>query len=71
LYQSFLLSSSYCAIGGRQLQRRRKKYRRLDRRGQQINSLDLSAGNSGPWLSSDEKRFVADRIDPRASFSDL
>ncbi len=52
-------------------QRLRRQYRWVDRRGQTINSLDVPAGSFSPWLSSDEKRFIADLIDPRTGATDL
>jgi len=45
----------------------RRRYRWVDRRGQTINSLDVPAGLFPHWLSPNEKRFIADRID----FQDL
>jgi len=53
------------------LERQRRQYRWVDRFGHPINSLYVDAGNFGPWLSPDEKRFIADRIDPRTRTSDL
>jgi Tol biopolymer transport system component len=43
----------------------------VDRRGQPLNSLDVAAGFSHPWLSHDEKRFIADQFDPQTSTYDL
>src|SRR5262249_51241200 len=47
------------------------QYRWVDRRGQSINSMNVTAGNSVPWLSPDEKRFIADRFDPLTNSTDL
>src|SRR5262249_30628175 len=47
-----------------QKQRLRRQYRWVDRHGQTINTLDVATGGYGPWLSPDEKRFVADTSDP-------
>jgi Tol biopolymer transport system component len=49
----------------------RLQYRWVDRRGQTINSMTVEAGLSVPWLSPDEKRFIADRIDPLTNTTDL
>jgi len=43
----------------------------VDRHGQPINSLDVDAGFSHPSLSTDGKRFIADRFDPQTSTYDL
>src|SRR5262245_19812903 len=47
-----------------QKQRLRRQYRWVDRRGQTINTLDVPTGSYPPWLSPDEKHFIAARIDP-------
>jgi Tol biopolymer transport system component len=49
----------------------RRQYRWVDRRGQPINSLDVAAGFSHPWLSHDAKRFIADRFDTQTNTYDL
>ncbi len=51
--------------------RQRHLYRWVDRRSQQFNSLTVAAGFRPPWLSPDEKRFIADRADSQASTLDL
>jgi len=53
------------------LERQRHQYRWMDRRGQPINSMTMEAGSSCPWLSPDEKRFIADRIDSLTGASHL
>jgi len=53
------------------LERQRHQYRWMDRRGQPINSMTVEAGSSCPWLSPDEKRFIADRIDSQTGASHL
>jgi eukaryotic-like serine/threonine-protein kinase len=53
------------------LKRQARQYRWLDRRGQLIKSLDVPTGFVRLWLSPDEKRFIADRIDPRNGAFDL
>jgi roadblock/LC7 domain-containing protein len=68
---SFSVSDNGVLVFDPSLDRRRRQYRWVDRRGQSINSVTVEAGNSGPWLSPDEKRFIADRVDPRIGSSDL
>jgi Tol biopolymer transport system component len=68
---SFSVSDNGVLVFDPSLDRRRRQYRWVDRRGQPINSMTVEAGPSGPWLSPDEKRFLADRIDPRTGTSDL
>src|SRR5262245_19940962 len=70
-YFTFSVSDNGVLVFDPSPNRQRRQYRWVDRRGQQINPLDLDAGNTGPWLSPDEKRFVADRIDPRTGTSEL
>src|SRR5262249_24692526 len=53
------------------LNRQRRQYRWVDRRGQLLNSLDVTAGVYQVWLSPDEKRFVAERPDPQTDTFDL
>jgi WD40 repeat protein len=53
------------------LKRHRRQYLWKDRRDQTINPLDVDAGVGHTWLSPDEKRFIADRIDPRTGTYDL
>src|SRR5262245_17957054 len=52
-------------------QRLRFQYRWVDRRGQTINTLDVPTGFFHHCLSPDEKRFIAERYDPRTSTYDL
>src|SRR5262245_16103687 len=52
-------------------QRLRFQYRWVNRRGQTINTLDVPKGFFHHCLSPDEKRFIAERYDPRTSASDL
>ncbi|HWX42062.1 MAG TPA: protein kinase [Blastocatellia bacterium] len=51
--------------------RKRKQYIWVDRQGQQIKSLEVEAGVFQHWLSPDEKRFIADRVDPQTGTYDL
>jgi Tol biopolymer transport system component len=68
---SFSVSDNGVLVFDPILDRRRRQYRWVDRRGQPINSMTMEAGNSGPCLSPDGKHFIADRIDPRTGTSDL
>ncbi|MCI0364406.1 MAG: hypothetical protein L0219_11015, partial [Phycisphaerales bacterium] len=43
----------------------------MDRRSQRFNPLDVTGYVSGPWLSPDEKHFIADRLDTQAANLDL
>jgi serine/threonine protein kinase/Tol biopolymer transport system component len=70
-YTTFSASDNGVLVFDPNPNRQRRKYRWVDRRGQPINSLDVATGDFGPWLSPDEKRFVADRIDPMTSTYDL
>jgi eukaryotic-like serine/threonine-protein kinase len=70
-YFTFSVSDNGVLIFDPSANRQRRQYLWLDRHGQRINSLDVAAGSSQPWLSPDEKRFIADRIDPHTSNSDL
>lgn len=70
-YSTFSVSDNGVLVFDPNLKRQRRQYRWVDRRGQPINSLDVPTGDFGPWLSPDEKRFVADRIDPQTGAYDL
>ena len=70
-YSTFSVSDNGVLVFDPSLERQRRQYRWMDRRGQQINSLDVAAGSFQLWLSPDEKRFIADRLDPQTSTSDL
>jgi len=66
-YFTFSVSDNGVLVFDPSHQRRRRQYRWEDRRGQQKNSLDVVAGIFSHWLSPDEKRFIADRFDPRTT----
>jgi Tol biopolymer transport system component len=68
---TFSVSDNGVLVFDPSLERQRRRYRLVDRRGQQINSLNVDAGTTGPWLSPDEKSFIADRYDPRTGAYDL
>src|SRR5262245_18496530 len=70
-YFTFSVSDNGVLVFDPSLGRQRHPYRWVDRRGQAINSLDAPAGIRHPWLSPDEKRFIADRYDPQITTSDL
>jgi hypothetical protein len=70
-YFTFSVSNNGVLVFDPSLNRQRRQYRWVDRRGQPINSLDAAAGLYQHWLSPDEKRFIADRFDPQADTMDL
>jgi len=70
-YRTFSISDNGVLVFHPSLNRIRNQYRWVDRRGQQIKSLDVPAGMLQFWLSPDEKRFVVDRSDPQTSTYDL
>jgi serine/threonine protein kinase/Tol biopolymer transport system component len=67
----FSISDNGVLVFDPSLNRQRRQYRWVDRRGQPINSLDVAAGLYSPWLSSDEKCFIADHFDSQTSTYDL
>src|SRR5262245_36446462 len=67
----FTVSDNGVLIFDPSLKRQRRQYIWMDRRGQQINALDVDAGIFQHWLSPDEKRFIADRIDEQVGTYDL
>ena len=70
-YFTFSVSDNGVLVFDPSRGRQRQQYRWMDRRGQQIKSLDVDAGIFQFWLSPDERRFVADRIDPQTGTYDL
>jgi eukaryotic-like serine/threonine-protein kinase len=70
-YLTFSLSDNGVLVFDPSIERRRRQYRWVDRRGQQFNLLDVPAGLFNLWLSPDEKRFIADRTDPQTITFDL
>src|SRR5262245_58856412 len=68
---TFSVSDNGVLVFDPSIERHRRQYRWMDRRGQLINSLDVATGLYQHWLSPDEKRFIADRRDPQTSTSDL
>jgi Tol biopolymer transport system component len=70
-YFAFSVSDNGVLVFDPSANRRRRQYLWMNRRGQPIKSLDVAAGVYGLWLSPDEKRFIADRLDPQTSTYDL
>src|SRR5262249_14709462 len=70
-YFTFSVSDNGVLVFDPNPKRQRRQYLFVDRRGQQIGSLDVVAGIFQLWLSPDEKRFIADRNDPQISTYDL
>src|SRR5262249_26679997 len=70
-YYTFSVSVNGVLVFDPSLKRQRRQYLWVDRRGQQIKSLDVHAGNSNHSLSPDEKRFIAARPDPQTGAGDL
>src|SRR5262245_25395480 len=68
---TFSLSDNGVLVFDPSLSRQRRQYLWKDRRGQQISSSEAPAGNGQPWLSPDEKRFIADLIDPQFRTAEL
>jgi Tol biopolymer transport system component len=67
----FSVSDNGVLVFDPSLKRQRRQYQWVNRRGQPINLLDVDAGTFHAWLSPDEKRFIADRLDPQTSTNDL
>jgi len=70
-HYTFSVSDNGVLVFDPSLTRQRRQYRWVDRRGQQINSLDVATGIGSFRLSPDEKRFIDAPIDPRTSTHDL
>ena len=68
---TFSVSNNGVLVFDPSLKRQRRQYLWWDRRSQQSNLLDVDAGALQAWLSSDEKRFIADRLDPQTNSYDL
>jgi eukaryotic-like serine/threonine-protein kinase len=68
---TFSVSDNGVLVFDPSLTRQRRQYRWVDRRGQTINSPEVAAGIGQPWLSPDEKRFIADLTDPQIRTADL
>jgi Tol biopolymer transport system component len=68
---TFSVSDNGVLVFDPSLNRLRPQYRWVDRRGQTINELEFATGTGRPCLSPDEKRFIADRIDPQTVTYDL
>jgi Tol biopolymer transport system component len=70
-YFTFSVSDNGVLVFDPSLKRQRRQYRWVDRRGQTIKELDVVTGLGRHWLSPDEKRFIADRLDPQTVSNDL
>jgi len=70
-YSTFSVSDNGVLVFDPSLNRQRCQYRWVDRRGQPINSLNVAGSFYQPWLSPDEKHFIADRHDPLTGTQDL
>src|SRR5262245_17298650 len=70
-YFTFSVSDNGVLVFDPSLKRRRRQYLWVDRRGRPIDSLDVVVGNFNHMLSPDDKRFIADRLDPQATLQDL
>jgi len=70
-HPTFSVSDNGVLVFDPSANRQRRQYLWKDRRGQSINSLEVDAGRFQHWLSPDEKRFIADRLDPQTSTYDL
>jgi serine/threonine protein kinase/Tol biopolymer transport system component len=70
-YFSFSVSDNDVLVFDPSLMRKRRQYRWVDRRGQQLYPIDVDAGNFSPGLSPDEKRFIDPRPDPLTGTPDL
>jgi serine/threonine protein kinase/Tol biopolymer transport system component len=70
-YSTFSVSDNGVLVFDPSLKRQRRQYRWVDRRGQTIKELEVATGLGRHWLSPDEKRFIADRLDPQTITNDL
>src|SRR5262245_47323898 len=70
-YYTFSVSGNGVLVFDPSLKQQRRQYLWVDRRGQQIKSLDVPSGNTNYSLSPDEKRFIAARPDPQTLAGDL
>jgi len=70
-YFTFSVSDNGVLVFDPIANRQRSQYHWMDRRDQQIKSLEVVAGSAQHWLSPDEKRFIADRPDPQTGTGDL
>jgi serine/threonine protein kinase/Tol biopolymer transport system component len=70
-YFTFSVSDNGVLVFDARVNRRRRQYLWMERRGQLIKMLDVDAGIYQHRLSPDEKRFIADRLDSQASTFDL
>ncbi len=70
-YVNFSVSDNGVLVFDPSVDRQRRQYLWVDRSGKPARSLDVAGSVGNPWLSPDEKRFVADRVDPQTNTTDL
>jgi eukaryotic-like serine/threonine-protein kinase len=70
-YFIFSASANGVLVFDPSVDRQRRRYLWMDRRGSQTGSLDVVGSTGQPWLSPDEKHFLADRTDPQTGTFDL
>ena len=70
-YTTFSVSNNGVLVFDPSVERLRRQYRWVDRRGQTINSLDVASGFFSHTLAPDEKHFIADRFDPQTGTPNL
>jgi serine/threonine protein kinase/Tol biopolymer transport system component len=69
-YFIFSASANGVLVFDPSVNRQRRRYLWMDRGGQ-TGSLDVVGSTAQPWLSPDEKHFLADRTDPQTGTFDL
>ncbi|MGH9938972.1 MAG: protein kinase domain-containing protein [Blastocatellia bacterium] len=70
-FSTFTVSDNGVLVFDPSPNRQRRQYLFVDRSGRPTKSLDVVAGIFQFWLSPDEKRFIADRVDPQIGTYDL
>jgi hypothetical protein len=70
-YFIFSASANGVLVFDPSVNRQRRRYVWVDRGGSQTGSLDVVGSTGQPWLSPDEKHFLADRTDPQTGTFDL
>ena len=70
-FSTFTVSDNGVLVFDPSPNRQRRQYLFVDRSGRPTKSLDVVAGIFQFWLSPDEKRFIADCVDPQIGTYDL
>jgi len=70
-HANFSVSENGVLVFDPSVNRQRRQYVWVDRSGKPAGSLDVVGSFGSPWLSADEKRFVADRVDTQNNTPDL